>query len=298
MWYLTFLLTKMKWSIKMSYIENIKKLRKLLNEADFILLGAGAGLSTAAGLNYGGERFERNFPDFIKKYTLTDMYSSGFYPFKSENEKWAYWSRHIKVNRFSSDGVKMYEDLLSLVEKKEYFILTTNADGLFKRTGFDENRIFMPQGDYAKIQCAVPCCQKLYDDEKMIKEMVKEQNECKIPTSLIPKCPVCGGKMEVNVRKDNTFVEDEVWHKENENYQNFLKKCVGKKTLFLEMGVGYNTPTIIKFAFENLVANNKNANLVRFNKDYPEISQTNKDKTLVFSKDINKIIQNLINQGD
>lgn len=283
----------------MNYAEKTEILHSLLQEADFILLGAGAGLSTASGLNYGGERFEENFQDFIKRYSLTDMYSSGFYPFKTEEEKWAYWSRHIMLNRFGSDGVSLYEKLLSLLSGKEYFILTTNADGLFKRTGFDKSRIFMPQGDYAKIQCSKPCHKKLYDNENMVFNMVEHQQQCKIPSSLVPKCPVCGRRMEVNVRKDRTFVEDENWHEERENYEGFLERSRGKNTLFLEMGVGYNTPGIIKFSFENLVENNKLAKLVRCNKDYPEVSEVNRDKTLVFDNDINEIIENLISyKGD
>jgi NAD-dependent SIR2 family protein deacetylase len=187
----------------------INKARNLIKDADHILIGAGAGLSTAAGLLYSGERFTNNFQDFIAKYNFTDLYSSSFYPFKTQEEKWAYFSRHIKLNRFDAEVGIPYFELLKLVETKNYFVLTTNVDALFHKAGFDKAKVFMVQGDYGKNQCAKGCHKILYDNEKLIKEMVLTQKDCMIPTALIPKCPVCGGDMAANLRGDEYFVEDE-----------------------------------------------------------------------------------------
>lgn len=273
-----------------NYHDKLQRVREAVKNADTVLIGGGAGLSTADGLYYSGERFRSLFPDFIKKYQLTDMYSSGFYNFPSQEEKWAYWSRHIMVNRFDPVPGEVYQNLLKMAEGKEYFVLTTNADGMFARTGFDRKRIFEVQGDYAKLQCATPCHHGLYDNHQMVEKMVAEQGDCAIPSELIPVCPNCSGPMEPNLRKDGTFVEDSSWHDAKERYVEFLSGLGEKKLVLFELGVGYNTPTIIKYPFEQLTAERDDATLVRMNLDHPEISTVNKDKTVVFKEDIKEVL--------
>lgn len=275
------------------FVRRLELARKAIDNADYILIGGGAGLSDSAGLKYSGDRFTDNFKDFIEKYGMKDMYSSGFYPFKTEEEKWAYWARHIYVNRYEPGPTKLYQELFDLVKDKEYFVLTTNVESQFYKSGFDENKIFATQGDYGLFQCSEPCHDKLYDNESQVMEMLKETEDCRIPTELIPKCPVCGKDMEINIRKDNKFVEDENWHKSNDNYQKFLEEIDGEKVVFLELGVGYNTPTIIRFPFEQLTYNNPNALLIRINKDFPNPIKENIDKTISFDEDISEIINNL-----
>lgn len=242
-----------------NYSELIEQLRKEILQADAIVIGAGSGLSTAAGLTYSGERFERNFADFIAKYQYADMYSAGFYPYDSPEEKWAYWSRHIDINRYAQNGGAVYADLLSLVEHNDYFVLTTNVDHCFQRAGFTKERLFYTQGDYGLWQCATPCHKATYDNEQMVKRMVKEQKEGRIPSDLIPRCPVCGGAMTMNLRCDDTFVEDEGWHLAAMRYKEYLEKYRGSKILYWELGVGGNTPGIIKYPFWQMTYQNPNA---------------------------------------
>lgn len=242
-----------------TYSDNIKKLKATLDSADSIVVGAGAGLSTAAGFTYSGELFDRYFHDFKEKYGITDMYSGGFYPYQSLEEYWAWWSRHICYNRYTKAPKPVYNELLSLVKDKDYFVITTNVDHLFQNAGFDKERLFYTQGDYGLFQCSVPCHNKTYDNEAVVKEMIEKQREMKIPSELIPKCPKCGAPMTVNLRSDDKFVEDEGWHEAEQRYENFLHTKEGQRILFLELGVGYNTPVIIKYPFWQMTAQNPNA---------------------------------------
>ena len=263
--------------------------KKAIDEADHLLIGAGAGLSTAAGIEYAGERFEKYFQDYIDEYGFTDMYSSGFYPFKTSEERWAYWARHVSVNRYDVGKTGVYQKLLKLVENRDYFVLTTNVEHQFWINGFEDERIFATQGDYGLFQCSRPCHDKLYSNEKVIRELLDESKDFKIPTESIPKCPVCGEEMDLNLRKDNSFVEDEKWHKMNDNYMKFLNRIDGKIVL-MEFGVGYNTPGIIRYPFEQMTYNNDNITLIRFNKDYPQAIPENKDKTISFDENIEEIL--------
>ncbi len=249
------LFDKLNWAAEKE--NDIAKVKRLLNESDAILIGAGSGLSTSAGLTYSGERFEKNFSDFIERYGFKDMYSAGFYPFKTEEEKWAYWSRHIYINRYDITPGEPYFDLLKLMKDKNYFVLTTNVDHQFQLAGFDENRIFATQGDYGLFQCANACHDRLYDNEKAIRAMIDCQKDCMIPAELVPKCPVCGGNMEVNLRVDGRFVEDENWREASERYMRFLRKNIKEHILFFELGVGMNTPIIIKYPFWKMAYQNK-----------------------------------------
>ncbi len=237
----------------------MKKLRQELEAADAVVVGAGAGLSTSAGFTYSGERFRRLFPDFIEKYHFSDMYSGGFYPFETLEEHWAYWSRYILCNRYTDAPKPVYQKLLALVENKDYFVLTTNVDHQFQKAGFDKERLFYTQGDYGLWQCGKPCCQKTYDNEETVRRMVEEQREMRVPAELMPRCPICGRPMTMNLRSDDTFVEDEGWHRAAERYSEFLRRCEGMRVMFLELGVGANTPGIVKFSFWRMTAENPRA---------------------------------------
>lgn len=237
----------------------IERLSQQLAGSDAIVIGAGAGLSTSAGFTYTGERFAHYFPDFIARYHFSDMYSGGFYPFDTLEEHWAYWSRYIFCNRYLDAPKPVYQELLSLVHDKDYFVLTTNVDHQFQKAGFDRHRLFYTQGDYGLWQCMEPCHQKTYDNEEAVRQMVAGQGDMRIPTELVPRCPVCGKPMAMNLRSDNTFVEDEGWHRAAERYHDFLRRHDELKVLFLELGVGANTPAIIKYPFWKMTYANPNA---------------------------------------
>lgn len=237
----------------------IEQLKQALETADAVLIGAGAGLSTSAGLTYSGERFERYFSDFRQKYGITDMYSGGFYPYGTLEEYWAWWSRHIFYNRYVDAPIPVYQELMDLVKDKDYFVLTTNVDHQFQRAGFDKNRLFYTQGDYGLWQCSKACHNKTYDNEEAVHRMVAEQRDMKIPSELIPLCPVCGAPMIMNLRCDDTFVQDEGWYQAASRYTAFLQRHKHGKILYLELGVGSNTPAIIKYPFWHMTAQNTNA---------------------------------------
>lgn len=239
-----------------SFSDKINKLDRAIKSADAVLIGAGAGLSTAAGFDYGGERFEKSFSDFRKKYGITDMYSGGFYPFETLEEYWAWWSRQIYVNRYDAEVGQPYKDLLSVMRDRDYFVLTTNVDHQFLLAGFDKRRVFYTQGDYGLWQCSKSCHGKTYDNEKAVRNMIAQQRNMRIPTELIPVCPVCGAPMTMNLRCDDSFVQDEGWYSAAKRYEEFLIRHEGKRVLLLELGVGMNTPVIIKYPFWRMAARN------------------------------------------
>lgn len=266
--------------------DGLARMKQELRLADAVLIGAGSGLSVAAGFTYSGERFNRYFKDFIEAYQMTDMYSAGFYPFQTQEEKWAYWSRHIYYNRYDLAAGKAYVDLYDLVKEKDYFVLTTNVDHQFWEAGFKDQRIFATQGDYGLFQCACACHKRLYDNEEKVRSMVKEQKDLKIPGSLVPKCPVCGGNMEVNLRCDSYFVEDEAWYQAAGRYDVFLKESRNKRVLFLELGVGLNTPSIIKYPFWNMAHKWKQAFYICINKGQAWAPEELSGRTLCLDLDI------------
>ncbi len=237
----------------------ISALKTALASADAVVIGAGAGLSTAAGFTYAGERFKKYFSDFGEKYGFDDMYAGGFYPYDTLEEHWAYWSRYILINRYMDPPKPVYRELFDLVKDKDYFAITTNVDHCFQKAGFDKKRLFYTQGDYGLFQCSVPCHDKTYDNEELVRRMAAEQREMRIPAELIPRCPVCGKPMTMNLRADDTFVEDEGWHAACERYRTFLDTHRRSRILYLELGVGYNTPVIIKYPFWRLTAENRRA---------------------------------------
>ena len=277
----------------------IEKLRKALQSADAVVVGAGAGLSTSAGFTYSGERFEQHFADFIRQYGFTDMYSAGFYPFSTEEEHWAYWSRHIYFNRYVPAPKPVYDNLLKLLKDKDYFVITTNVDHQFQKAGFDKKRLFYTQGDYGLFQCAKPCHQKTYDNEETIRKMIAVQVETRhgtslqIPSELVPRCPVCGGPMKVNLRADETFVEDEGWHAASERYTEFIRRHKDGKVLFLDLGSGGNTPVIFKIPFIRWTMQNPNATYATVNLGEAFTVNQIADRSIVIDADINDVLNQL-----
>ena len=269
--------------------DNIEKLKEKIRTADAVVIGAGAGLSTAAGFTYSGERFEKYFSDFRQKYGFEDMYSGGFYPYKTPEEYWAYWSRYIFVNRYTDPPTDLYNKLYDSVKDKDYFVITTNVDHCFQKAGFDKKRLFYTQGDYGLFQCSEPCCQETFDNEAVVLEMFKRQKDMKIPTELLPVCPHCGKPLTMNLRSDDKFVEDEGWHLASERYQNFLRTRANEKILFLELGVGYNTPVIIKYPFWQMTAKNPNATYACVNNGQAVCPPEIRHKSICLDVDITKI---------
>ena len=276
-----------------SCFEPIERLKAVLQDCDAVVIGAGSGLSTAAGFTYTGERFEQHFSDFARKYGIQDMYSGGFYPFPTQEEFWAYWSRYIYINRYMDAPKPVYETLLKLVADKDYFVITTNVDHCFQKAGFDKKRLFYTQGDYGLFQCSEPCCQETFDNEAVIREMVTRQDDMKVPTKLLPVCPHCGKPLTMNLRSDNKFVEDEGWHRAAERYENFLRTHAGQKILFLELGVGYNTPVIIKYPFWQMTAKNPNAIYACINQGQAVCPQEIQRQAICINIDLGNALQEL-----
>ena len=276
-----------------SYSESMERLQAALQDCDAVVIGAGSGLSTAAGFTYTGERFEKYFSDFAAKYGIQDMYSGGFFPFATPEEHWAYWSRYIFINRYQDAPKPVYDDLLKLVQDKDYFVITTNVDHCFQKAGFDKKRLFYTQGDYGLFQCSEPCCQETFENEATIREMVTRQEDMKIPSELLPICPHCGKPLTMNLRCDNTFVQDVGWHRAAARYENFLRTRESGKILFLELGVGYNTPVIIKYPFWQMTAKNPNAIYACINQGRAICPQEIEQRSICMNADIGQILVNL-----
>ena len=275
-----------------SYSDNFKRLREVLDKADAVVIGAGAGLSTSAGFTYSGERFRKYFSDFARKYGFSDMYSGGFYPYKTPEEFWAYWSRYIFINRYTDPPKLVYSDLLALVKDKDYFVITTNVDHCFQKAGFEKTRLFYTQGDYGLFQCSEPCCQETFDNEQSIRQMMGRQKDMRIPTELVPKCPHCGKPVTMNLRSDDRFVEDEGWHVAAARYSDFIRTHTGR-VLYLELGVGYNTPVIIKYPFWRMTAQNKAATYVCINYGEAICPTEIEGQSVCIDGDIGEVIEDL-----
>lgn len=293
------------------YSDNIMRLKEAIDEADTVVIGAGAGLSTAAGFTYSGKRFREFFSDFSEKYGFQDMYSGGFYPYETLEEYWTYWSRYIYINRYMNPSVSVYDKLYNLVKDKDYFVLTTNVDHCFQRTGFDKKRMFYTQGDYGLLQCSKPCHMSTYDNEALVRQMVEAQGyvieidgaltlsddvtpQMSVPTELIPYCPKCGAPMSMNLRADDTFVEDEGWHQAAERYADFLRTRSNQKVLFLELGVGSNTPGIIKYPFWQMVQENSKAVYACLNFGEAYAPKEIASRSILIDGDINEILAKLL----
>lgn len=273
--------------------EQVWRLKEEIENADAVLIGAGAGLSTSAGMSYSGERFEKYFADFHRQYGITDMYSGGFYPYESLEEYWAWWSRQIFVNRYDTEPGRPYAALLNLIKGKDYFVLTTNVDHQFQLAGFDKKRLFYTQGDYGLWQCGKPCHQGTYDNEMQVRKMVKLQRDMKIPSDLIPHCPVCGAPMTMNLRCDDTFVEDDGWHRAAARYEDFVRRHRNLPILFLELGVGGNTPGIIKYPFWQMTAGNPKAVYVCINYGEAYCPREIEGQSICIDGDIGKVLEQI-----
>ena len=276
-----------------NYSDELDRLKKEIETADAIVIGSGAVLSPAAGFTYSGERFERFFSDFEAKYGFHDMYSGGFYPFETPEEMWAYWSRFIYCNRYMDVDNGTYKALFALMKDKDYFVITTNVDHQFQKAGFDKARLFYTQGDYGLFQCSEPCHAQTYDNETQVKDMIEFQEDMKIPTDLIPKCPKCGKPMTMNLRSDDKFVEDEGWHRAAKRYDDFLQSHEGQHILFLELGVGYNTPVIIKYPFWKMTVQNPNAVYACLNFGEAYAPDEIKEQSVLINGDIHEVLNNL-----
>jgi len=275
------------------YSKALKRLKSEIDSADAIVIGAGAGLSTAAGFIYDGDYFHQHFNDFEEKYGFHDMYSGGFYPYDTLEEHWAYWSRYIFLNRYQDTPKPLYQDLFDIIKDKDYFILTTNVDHCFQKAGFDKHRLFYTQGDYGLFQCSIPCHNETYDNEEAIRSMATEQKDMKVPTELIPHCPQCGKKMTMNLRSDNKFVEDKGWKIAASRYDDFVRRRKGFHTLYLELGVGYNTPSIIKYPFWQMTYQNHKAVYACVNHGEASIPNEIKNQSICIDADIALVIDDM-----
>lgn len=275
------------------YWDDAGSLKEEIETADAILIGAGAGLSASAGFTYSGRRFEEHFPDFIEKYHFSDMYSAGFYPYETLEEYWAYWSRYINLNRYQDAPKPVYENLWNLVRDKDYFVLTTNVDHCFQKSGFDKKRLFYTQGDYGLWQCSKPCHHKTYNNEPIVKKMVFEQHDMRVPSELVPYCPVCGRPMSMNLRADHTFVEDDGWHKAARRYEDFISHHKGRHILYLELGVGGNTPVIIKYPFWKMTYENPNVVYACVNLSEADCPDEIKGQSVCIRRDISDLLNEL-----
>jgi len=273
-----------------SGLSEIERLKEELEAAEAVVIGAGAGLSASAGFVYTGERFRKHFFDFEEKYGFHDMYTGGFFPYQTQEEHWAYWSRYIYVNRYMDAPKPVYQELLGLVKDKDYFVITTNVDHCFQKAGFDRKRLFYIQGDYGLFQCSEPCCQETSENEDIIRRMMERQKEMRIPSELLPVCPHCGKPLTMNLRADHKFVEDAGWHRAAERYDNFLRKRKDRRVLFLELGVGYNTPGIIKYPFWQMTAGNRKAVYACLNKGEAVCPDEIKKQSVCIDGDIGDIL--------
>lgn len=245
----------------------LERVRDALAKADAVLIGGGAGLSAAAGIDYAGEGFRSAFADYIGRYGFTDLYSSGFYAFPTEEERWAYWATHVDYAALQPAAMPLYERLLRLVRDREYFVITTNVDAQFEKAGFAPERLFAVQGDYREMQCAKACHQKVYSNVEVVKKILATMHDLTIPQSSVPRCPMCGGRMEMHLRVDEYFIEDEAWHNAARRYEAFLSRHRKGRVVLLELGVGFNTPTIIRYPFEEFTFFNPDSLLVRMNRE-------------------------------
>ena len=291
--------------------ESVRKLKEKLARAEAVMIGAGAGLSTAAGFVYTGGRFEKYFGDFSRLYGYRDMYSGGFYPYRTPEEFWAYWSRYIWINRYMDAPRSTYADLFRLVRDRDYFVLTTNVDHCFQKAGFDKKRLFYTQGDYGLFQCSGPCCPKTWDNGEAVRRMVLSQGyeigerndlilpegktaAMAVPSALLPKCPNCGRPLTMNLRSDDRFVEDEGWKSAAVEYEAWVTAHRDKAVVYLEIGVGYNTPGIIKYSFWQQVFQNERAFYACLNMEKEPLPEQIRSRSIVIGGDSHEVIQELL----
>ncbi len=274
--------------------ERVRLAGERLRQADAVVIGAGAGLSAAAGLDYSGPEFRKEFADYIEKYGFPDLYSSSFYEFPTEEERWARWARHIEYALFRPDAFPLYKELLELVKDRNYFVITTNVDGQFVKAGFDLEKIFQVQGDYGQMQCAVACHSKVYSDKDTVEEILRHSHDMTVDSKYVPVCPVCGGNMDVHVRKNQFFVQDKEWDEAARRYEDFMVNHADRgRVVLLELGVGYNTPTIIRYPFEQIAYRNPDATLIRLNSEYPHGPRETSSRTIAFTENMEEVVRKL-----
>lgn len=265
-----------------------------ISAARYVMIGAGAGLSASAGFDYSGDGFKKSFADFIEKYGLTDGYSGGFYPYATPEECWAFFSRLTYLNRYRDPPKNTYNLLYRLVKDKDYFVLTTNVDHCFQKAGFDKQRLFYTQGDYGLWQCSVPCHNGTYDNKDVVTEMVRRQKDCKVPGELVPFCPKCGAPMTTNLRCDDKFVEDDGWHAAARRYGEFAERTKNGKILYLELGVGYDTPGVIKYPFWRGTLENPGARFYSINANEPFVPPEIADRAVSVKGDIHSVLEKAV----
>ncbi len=274
-----------------SFSDRIKVAREKFAEADAVVIGAGAGLSAAAGLDYSGPKFKKEFADYIERYHFPDLYSSSFFDFPTEEERWARWARHIDYARFRPKALPLYRELLELVNGRNYFVITTNVDAQFRKAGFDLSRIFEVQGDYGLMQCAVGCHPEVYSDKETVDEIIKNSHDLTVDSRYVPVCPVCGGNMDVHVRKNHFFVQTENWNKAAQSYEKFMARYAAHgRVVLLELGIGFNTPSIIRYPFEQITYRNPNATLIRLNTDFPHGPAETAERTISFTENMEHVV--------
>ena len=276
-----------------TFSERIELARDRIKEADAVVIGAGAGLSAAAGIDYSGPEFRKEFADYVQKYGFRDLYSSGFYDFPTEEERWTRWARHIRFTLLSRDAMPLYKDLLRIVQGKDFFVITTNVDEQFRKAGFPADRIFEVQGDYGRMQCSVACHEKTYDNTKVVNAINAHAHDMTVDTGFVPVCPVCGGPMDVYLRVNQYFVEDKRWHEAAGRYEKFITSRINTRLVLLEIGVGMNTPSIIRYPFERITYSDKKATLIRLNSDWPDGAMEIAERTISFAEDINIVLSEL-----
>lgn len=279
-------------------MDAVQQAKARLRAADAVLIGAGAGFSAAAGLTYSGERFTRHFQPFIQRYGMTDMYSAAFYPFASEEEKWAYWAEHIWINRFAPPALPLYRQLLAVVQDKPYFVITSNVDGQFAKAGFAPDKLFAVQGDYGQLQCATPCHAQVYDNQAQVRQWRAQQEDCRIPAALVPACPRCGGRMAMHLRVDQRFVQTTAWREAQQRYATFATQALHGHTVYLELGVGFNTPGIIRYPFEQMTFRNTHATLIRLNRDHPVGLAETAARTIALREDPNAVLAQWLQENE
>lgn len=293
--------SKMKTSESIkTYSDNIQKAADLIKNSDKILIGAGAGMSASGGISYADEvLFKKWFPRYYSMgmRSLVDMQSI-FWNVDEKNARsyWGYWANHIKHIRYDSPALKPYIDLFKLVKDKNYFVITTNVDGQFGKAGFAKKKIFEPQGEYALFQCDKPCKKEVFDNKEMINKMISnmDTNIMKIREEDIPRCPYCKRLLKPNLRIDDSFVEEP--HLVNlDSYENFIHSSKKDSLVLIELGVGFDTPVIIRYPFQNIVYNYPNSSLIRINLDYADVPCEIENRSVSIKADIKKALNDISN---
>lgn len=272
----------------------LQKLAQELNKADAVLVGAGTGLSEAAGFTRTAPYFTRHFSDFIDKYGFEDLCTAARFNYPSQEEKWAFWSRAIYLYRYSPAPRPVYNTLFEIIKDKDYFVITTTADHMFQKSGFDSDRLFYTYGDYGTWQCSQPCNDATYDNEDAVRKMMEAQRDMKVPRSLIPICPACGRKMKVNLLTDDSFVENDGWYRAEERYEHYVRSHKSGRIVFLDIGTTASTPIIIKCPFTQMTYENPLATYATIaDCALPEAEEI-KDRALYVNNDIEQSLNQLL----